>query len=65
MQSGHAYCIHRKTAVLHKLSDTEGRLSFVNWYLHGVHDGDRPHNYCYMLENSWNSITLGITGFLC
>lgn len=39
MQSGHAYCIHRKTTVLHKLSDTEGRLSFVNWYLHGVHDG--------------------------
>ena len=24
---------------------------------------NRPHNYCFMLENSWNSVTLGITGF--
>jgi hypothetical protein len=40
MQGGHAYCIHGKTTALHKLSDTAGRLSFVNWYLRGVHDGE-------------------------
>jgi len=57
-----------KTAVVHEVCETyfEARLTFVNWYLHVVHDGeidptlklfsDEVMLYCNGHVKSWHTV---------
>jgi hypothetical protein len=55
MQNTHANGIHVRTTVVHKLyeKDCEERKNFVNWYFHGVHDGEMIAALVLISDEAW------------